>query len=172
MSLGAALAAVILAGGGFWAGRATAPVAVQRPATVADTAEDDSYSDDGAPAPSTPASSGTAPSAHHARGRHGGEAGAAIVAAATKASGTKYVHRNNSDLRKAPSYAAETIKKEPKGAALKMVALSDKWAEVQDGAVKGWMRASVLKDDPPDAPGTKHPRKKKSDDGEQAGGGD
>ncbi len=42
-----------------------------------------------------------------------------------------------------------------------MVALSDKWAEVKDGDVEGWMRASVLKDTPPDAPGTKHPRKKK-----------
>jgi hypothetical protein len=101
---------------------------------------------------------------HHARGHRGDAAGAAVIAAATKASGEKYVHRNNSDLRKAPSYASETLKKEPKGAKLEMVALSDKWAEVKDGDVEGWMRASVLKDTPPDAPGTKHPRKKKDSD--------
>ncbi|HEY1632064.1 MAG TPA: hypothetical protein VGF56_12175 [Rhizomicrobium sp.] len=169
LALGAALAAILLAGGGFWAGRATAPVATRSPpATVADANDDDSYSDDASPA-ATPAPSSETPAAVKHRG-HRAEAGASVIAAATKASGTKYVHRNNSDLRKAPSYASETIKKEPKGAALQMIAVSDKWAEVQDGSVKGWMRASVLKDDPPGD--TKSSRKKKpgdSDDGGDSG---
>ena len=39
-----------------------------------------------------------------------------------------------------------------------------------DGSVKGWMRASVLKDDPPgDA---KHSRKKKTDDADDGDSGD
>ncbi len=65
----------------------------------------------------------------------------------------------NSDVREQPSYDAQVIKKEAKGAQVQMIALSDKWAEVKDGAIKGWMRSSVLKDTPP---GEK--RKKKSDD--------
>ncbi|HEX3674953.1 MAG TPA: hypothetical protein VHU87_11825 [Rhizomicrobium sp.] len=165
LSLGAALAAILLAGGGFLAGRATAPVAAHS-ATVADTSETDSDVDD-TPTVAVPASNATQDTApaRRARGGHRGEeAGAAVIAAAAKATGTKYVHRNNSDLRKEPSYASETIKKEPKGAQVQMVALSGKWAEVQDGGVRGWMRYSVLKDDPPDAPGTKRARKKKSDD--------
>jgi hypothetical protein len=31
-----------------------------------------------------------------------------------------------------------------------MIALSDKWAEVNDNGTKGWMRSSILKDTPPD----------------------
>jgi hypothetical protein len=169
LSLSAGLAAILIAGGGFWVGRATAPVAAHS-AVVADTSETDSDIDD-TPTVAAPASSAahdTAP-ARRTRGGHRGEAaGASVIAAATKASGTKYVHRNNSDLRKEPSYASETIKKEPKGAQVQMVALSDKWAEVQDGGVRGWMRYSVLKDDPPDTPGTKRARKKKSDDGDDS----
>ena len=166
---GAALAAILLACGGFWAGRATAPVPVRTlPATVADASDDDdAYSDDTSSSSSTPTPETPATVKH--RG-HRAEAGASVIAAATKASGTKYVHRNNSDLRKAPSYASETIKKEPKGAALQMVALSDKWAEVQDGGVKGWMRASVLKDDPPGD--TKRARKKKTGDSDSGDSGD
>lgn len=157
-SLGAAVAAIVIGAAAFWAGRATAPVQ-HAPRVVTAEPSDDDYADD------TPSSDAAAPAPqsveHHARGHRGGDAGAAVIAAATKTSGAKYVHRNNSDLRKAPSYASETLKKEPKGAKLEMVALSDKWAEVKDGDVEGWMRASVLKDTPPDAPGTKHPRKKK-----------
>jgi len=41
---------------------------------------------------------------------------------------------------------------------------------VQDGSVKGWMRASVLKDDPPGD--TKRPRKKKTDDADDGDSGD
>jgi hypothetical protein len=175
-AIGAALAAIVIAGGGFWAGRATAPVPAMRHAVVADTADDETYSDDTpSTTPTVPTSDGNAtPVTEHRTRGHRTDAGAAVIAAATKATGTKYVHRNNSDLRQAPSYAAETLKKEPKGAQVEMVALSDKWAEVKDGSVKGWMRASVLKDTPPDAPGARHPRKKKTDDdaGDDTGTGD
>ena len=71
-----------------------------------------------------------------------------------------YVHRMNSDLRDQPSYDAQVIKKEAKGAQVQLIALSDKWAEIKDGETKGWMRSSVLKDKPP---GEK--RAKKSDSG-------
>ncbi|MGH6872783.1 MAG: hypothetical protein ACREHE_14875 [Rhizomicrobium sp.] len=155
--LGGALAALVIAGAGFWAGRATAPVAVTvhaAPLASVDGDEDDTPE----AAADTPAGTTAAPRAH---GHRGDAAGAAVIAAATRATGAMYVHRNNSDLRKAPSYAAETIKKEPKGAKLEMVALSGKWAEVADGGITGWMRASVLKDIPPDAPGAKRARKKK-----------
>ncbi|HEY2068603.1 MAG TPA: hypothetical protein VGG48_03525 [Rhizomicrobium sp.] len=165
LSLGAALAAVLLAGGGFWAGRATAPVAPVAHVAAADNG-DDVLSGDADTTPAVPPSSqpvsteSTSPKRTYS---HRGEAaGASVIAAATKANGTKYVHRDNSVLRKEPSYASETLKKEPKGAQVQMVLISDKWAEVQDGAIKGWMRSSVLKDDPP---GTKHPRKKKDDTG-------
>jgi hypothetical protein len=162
LSLGAVIAAVAIAGGGFWAGRATAPM--PHAANIADSSDLEADTDDTlAPEPAA----NLPPQPVHRAVSHRGEVeGAAVIASATKTSGTRFVHRNNSDLRKEPSYASETLKKEPKGAQVQMVALSDKWAEVQDGAVKGWMRASVLKDTPPDAPGAKHPRKKKAGDGD------
>lgn len=83
---------------------------------------------------------------HHARV----DAGADVIAAAKPASGTMYVHRNNSDLRPAPSTSAEAIRKLAKGEKVALVALSDKWAEVDDNGTKGWVRASILKDTPPD----------------------
>jgi hypothetical protein len=97
------------------------------------------------------------PRAHHARA----SAGADVIAAAKQASGLMYVHRNNSDLRPAPSTSSEPIRKLAKGEKVQLLMLSDKWAEVDDAGTKGWMRASVLKDTPP---GEKKPRKKKSDD--------
>jgi hypothetical protein len=86
-------------------------------------------------------------------------AGADVVATAKPASGTMYVRRANSDLRPAPSTSSEAIKKLTKGETVTLIALSDKWAEVDDHGTKGWVRASVLKDTPP---GTKTPRKKKA----------
>jgi hypothetical protein len=102
----------------------------------------------------TPAPS---PRAHHAKAN----AGADVIAAAKPASGLMYVHRNNSDLRPAPSTSSEPIKKLAKGEKVQLLALSDKWAQVDDAGTKGWMRASVLKDTPP---GEKKSRTKKSDD--------
>lgn len=82
-----------------------------------------------------------------------------MIAAAKPASGMMYVHRMNSDVRDQPSYDAQVLKKEAKGAQVELIALSDKWAQIKDGTMKGWMRSSVLKDTPP---GEK--RKKKADD--------
>ncbi|HEY8949518.1 MAG TPA: DUF4236 domain-containing protein [Rhizomicrobium sp.] len=94
--------------------------------------------------------------AHHAKV----DAGADVIAAAKPAAGIMYVHRNNSDLRPAPSTSSEAIKKLAKGEKVTLLALSDKWAEVDDSGTKGWVRASILKGTPP---GEKTPRKKKPD---------
>jgi hypothetical protein len=98
----------------------------------------------------------------HARGDDA-NAGADVIAAATPASGTMFVHRNNSDLRARPATSSPAIKKLSKGEQVSLIAVSDKWSEVQDGATKGWVRSSVIKDTPP---GTKKPRRKKSDSGD------
>ena len=98
--------------------------------------------------------------AHVHRPRAKANAGADVLAAAKPASGTMYVHRNNSDLRPAPSTSSEAIRKLAKGEKVTLIALSDKWAEVDDDGTKGWVRASILKGTPP---GEKTPRKKKSD---------
>lgn len=89
--------------------------------------------------------------AHHAQQ----SAGADVIAAAKPASGTMYVRRNNSDLRPAPSTSSEAIRKLAKGDAVTLIALSDKWAEVDDHGTKGWVRASILKDTPPGTAATK-----------------
>jgi hypothetical protein len=153
---------VLAAGGGFFVGRATVPA--QLPAS----ADDSDYDDASAPpaaarspaqseaTASAPANEAAQPRRHYS---HPGELqGAAVIAAAKPASGTMYVHRMNSDLRGQPSYDAQVIKKEAKGAQVQLIALSDKWAEIKDGAIKGWMRASVLKDTPPGE------KRKKGDD--------
>lgn len=102
--------------------------------------------------------------AHTARKRgDDANAGADVIAAAKPASGTMYVHRNNSDLRGRPATSSPAIKKLAKGDVVALIAVSDKWSEVQDGATKGWVRSSIIKDTPP---GEKKPRKKKADDGE------
>lgn len=140
---------VLAAGGGFFAGRATVPT--QSPASAAEDADDGDTTTQ--PVPATP-SAATAPMSaetpKHRSYSHAGEAqGATVIAAAKPASGAVYVHRMNSDVRAQPSYDAQVLKKEAKGAQVQLVALSDKWAEIKDGTTKGWMRASVLKDTPP-----------------------
>jgi uncharacterized protein YgiM (DUF1202 family) len=97
--------------------------------------------------------------AHHPRTK-AANAGADVIAAAKPAGGTMYVHRNNSDLRPVPSTSSEAIKKLAKGETVTLIALSDKWAEVDDHGTKGWVRASILKDTPP---GTQTSKKKKAD---------
>lgn len=96
--------------------------------------------------------------AHHAKA----DAGADVIAAAKPASGMMYVHRNNSDLRPAPSTSSEPLKKLAKGEKVTLIALSDKWAQIDDAGTKGWVRASILKDTPPGEKTSKH--KKKADD--------
>jgi hypothetical protein len=69
--------------------------------------------------------------------------------AAAPASGLRYVHRGGSVLRDAPAASALVLKKESKGATVTLLAISGPWAEVRDGNITGWMRASVLGTDPP-----------------------
>jgi hypothetical protein len=95
---------------------------------------------------------------HHAKA----DAGASVIAAAKPASGMMYVHRNNSDLRPAPSTSSEPLKKLAKGEKVTLLALSDKWAQIDDAGTKGWVRASILKDTPPGEKTSK--RKKKAGD--------
>lgn len=95
--------------------------------------------------------------AHHAKAN----AGADVIAAAKPATGLMYVHRANSDLRPAPSTSSEPIKKLAKGEKVQLLALSDRWAQVDDAGTKGWVRASVIKDTPP---GEKKSRKKAADE--------
>ncbi len=64
--------------------------------------------------------------------------------------GPCYVHRAGSDLRDKPKSSGHVLKKESKGAKLILVALEgDGWAQVTDGPLTGYMRASVLGADPP-----------------------
>jgi len=133
-----------------------APSAITRQAAnnVAADANPSAETDDGA----NPATTEEAPRPHAHRAK--ANAGANVIAAAKPATGLMYVRRNNSDLRPAPSTSSEPIRKLAKGEKVQLLMLSDKWAQVNDAGTKGWMRASVLKDTPPDE--TKS-RKKKSD---------
>jgi len=138
------------------------PLALSAPSQqTASTASSDANLAAGTDNETTPAATGETPApprrAHHAKAN----AGADVIAAAKPASGLMYVHRNNSDLRPAPSTSSEPLKKLAKGEKVQLLALSDKWAQVDDAGTKGWVRASVIKDTPP---GEKKSRKKKSDD--------
>jgi hypothetical protein len=72
-----------------------------------------------------------------------------MAGAETTASGTRYVHRGGSDLRESPSTSARVLTKELKGTQVELLAVSGPWAEVRDGNITGWMRASVLGPEPP-----------------------
>lgn len=69
--------------------------------------------------------------------------------AAIPARGVRTVRRAGSDLRDAPATSAHVLKKEPKGAQVTLLATSGPWAQVRDGDVTGWMRASVLRENLP-----------------------
>jgi Protein of unknown function (DUF4236) len=80
----------------------------------------------------------------------------ATVAATSKepgaqptAPGIRYVHRAGSVVRDAPKPSGHTLKKEAKGAKVMLVSEDNGWAKVTDGAITGYMRASVLGDEPP-----------------------
>jgi hypothetical protein len=73
-----------------------------------------------------------------------------VVTAAKPVSGVRYVRRGGSDLRDQPKTTGKVLKKEARGQQVQLVAISGAWAEVQDGPFKGWMRASVLKETPPE----------------------
>ncbi|MBV9993142.1 MAG: DUF4236 domain-containing protein [Alphaproteobacteria bacterium] len=68
---------------------------------------------------------------------------------ARPATAIRYVRRGGSDLRAAPTTSGQVLKKESKGAQVELLATSGSWAQVRDGNITGWMRASVLRDDPP-----------------------
>jgi len=61
----------------------------------------------------------------------------------------RYVHRAGSVLRVEPKTSAKLLKKESKGAQVTLLSETGGWAKVTDGAVTGWMRASVLGAEPP-----------------------
>lgn len=71
----------------------------------------------------------------------------------TPSSGTIFVRRDGSVLRDAPKWSAHALAHKKKGAAVALLeAPHDGWAKVRDGNTTGWMRASVLGDDPSPGP--------------------
>ena len=67
----------------------------------------------------------------------------------TAASAFRYVHRAGSVLRTEPKTSADSLKKESKGAQVRLISEADGWAQVKDGDLTGWMRSSVLGSEPP-----------------------
>ena len=61
----------------------------------------------------------------------------------------RFVHRNGSDLRDKPKTSGKVLKKESKSAQVTLLSEQDGWAEVKDGDLTGYMRASVLGEAPP-----------------------
>ncbi|HVU21566.1 MAG TPA: DUF4236 domain-containing protein [Rhizomicrobium sp.] len=72
-----------------------------------------------------------------------------VADAATLATGIRYVHRGGSDLRETPMASGRVLKKESKGVQVALLSVWGPWAQVRDGNITGWMRASVLGEDPP-----------------------
>jgi hypothetical protein len=66
------------------------------------------------------------------------------------ASSVRYIHREGSVLRESESASGKSLKKEAKGAQVILLASDGEWAKVQDGALAGWMRASVLGTEAPE----------------------
>jgi hypothetical protein len=161
IGVGLLIAALAFTGWRYFDRGTAETAAPSLPQQTASSAPAETTTSDGADNAASPAAtdeaSAPAPRTHHAKAN----AGADVIAAAKPASGLMYVHRNNSDLRPAPSTSSEPIKKLAKGEKVQLLALSDKWAQVDDAGTKGWVRASVIKDTPP---GEKKSRKKKSDD--------
>jgi hypothetical protein len=67
----------------------------------------------------------------------------------TQAGSIRYVHRDGAIIRDEPKTSARTLKKESRNVRVTLVSEGDGWAQVTDGEVTGWMRASVLGDAPP-----------------------
>jgi hypothetical protein len=68
----------------------------------------------------------------------------------TVASPLRYVRRQGAILREEPKASGKILKKSTKGDIVTLIAQSDGWANVTDGSLTGWMRASVLGTTPPD----------------------
>jgi len=69
---------------------------------------------------------------------------------APAASAIRYVHREGSVLRDKESVNGKSLKKEAKGAQVVLLQSDGEWAKIQDGALIGWMRMSVLGSAPPE----------------------
>jgi hypothetical protein len=74
---------------------------------------------------------------------------ASIASDSVPASGFMYVHRGGSVIRALPKSSAHVLKKEAKGQQVQLVSRSGDWVQVRDGSVEGWMRTSVLSEEPP-----------------------
>jgi hypothetical protein len=66
----------------------------------------------------------------------------------TAASALRYVHRDGAILHEEPKPSGKTLNKKVKDDTVTLIAQSDGWAKVTDGNVTGWMRASVLGNEP------------------------
>jgi hypothetical protein len=64
-------------------------------------------------------------------------------------SDVRYVRRGGSVIRDRPKTSGHVLKKESKGASVRLLSQDDGWARVTDGNITGFMRASVLRPDPP-----------------------
>jgi hypothetical protein len=67
----------------------------------------------------------------------------------TAGSALRYVNRQGAILREEPKTSGKVLNKESKGDIVTLIAQSDGWAKVTDGAHTGWMRASTLSTSPP-----------------------
>ena len=157
IGVGLFIAALAFAGWKYFGGSTHSLPHLPVPTSTSTTVADD---DSGGIPTVTPTSRG-ATHAHAHTHAEDANTGADVIAAAKPASGTMFVHRNNSDLRARPATSLPAIKKLAKGDKVTLLALSDKWAEVQAGDTKGWVRASIIK---PTPPGESKPRKKKPSD--------
>ncbi|MGN6515195.1 MAG: DUF4236 domain-containing protein [Rhizomicrobium sp.] len=147
IGVGLFIAALAFAGWRYFGGQVPLP---SLPSVVQQPVVDDSVG--------IPTVTKTAHASHRTH-RAQADAGADVIAAAKPATGTMYVHRNNSDLRPAPSTSSEALRKLAKGEKVTLIALSDKWAEIDDNGTRGWVRASVLKDTPPGKSTARHKKK-------------
>ncbi|MGZ5926985.1 MAG: DUF4236 domain-containing protein [Rhizomicrobium sp.] len=72
-----------------------------------------------------------------------------VAAGPAATSSVRYVHREGSVLRETESTSGKSLKKEARGNEVILLFSDGEWAKVQDGALTGWMRASVLGTEPP-----------------------
>jgi Protein of unknown function (DUF4236)/Bacterial SH3 domain len=80
----------------------------------------------------------------------GATAANAVAAQAVATTGTRYIHRSNTNLRDAPADSAITLKKETRGTQVTLLAVSGKWSKIQDGGTTGWVKSSILGENPPE----------------------
>lgn len=74
----------------------------------------------------------------------------AVEDAAVPASGARYIHRGNTNLREGPADSSPTLKKEDRGTQVTLLAIAGKWSKIQDGTIIGWVKSSILGENPPE----------------------